>query len=240
MKRLFFSMLALLALSTQSQTIVTGRILNHFTAEPVANASVKLNVGESGAISSSDGAFSLTLEAGTYIIIISHIAYNTKSIPFRTTPGEKIDLGIILLEEKTIGLEEVSIIASLATERETPVAVTNIPSQTIEQRIGNQEFPEIMKRSPGLYATKTGGGTGDARLSIRGFQQENIALLLNGVPVSSVENGLVYWSNWAGLADATQSIQVQRGLGASKVAVNSVGGTINIITKGTEAEKAVH
>jgi iron complex outermembrane recepter protein len=237
MKLLLFSMLALLALNSQSQTIVTGKILDRLTAEPVANANVKTNESNNGVISSSDGVFSLTLETGSYMITISHVAYNTEAIPFRTGPEDKLDLGVIFLEEKTIGLEEISVIASLATERETPVAVTNISSKTIEQRGGNQEFPEIMKRSPGLYATKTGGGTGDSRLSIRGFQQENIALLLNGVPVSSVENGLVYWSNWAGLVDATQSIQVQRGLGASKVAVNSVGGTINIITKGTGATK---
>ena len=62
-------------------------------------------------------------------------------------------------------------------------------------------------------------------------------MLLNGIPISSVENGLVYWNNWLGLSDATQQIQVQRGLGASKVALNSLGGTINIITKTTEAEK---
>jgi len=135
------------------------------------------------------------------------------------------------------GLEEVTILSDYARERETPVAMTNIKPAIIEQQMGNQDYPELMKLVPGVYATKLGGGTGDARISIRGFQQENIALLLNGVPVSSVENGLVYWSNWAGLGDATQTIQVQRGLGASRVALNSVGGTINIITKSTEAQK---
>jgi hypothetical protein len=94
-----------------------------------------------------------------------------------------------------------------------------------------------MKMMPGVYVSRDGGGTGDDRLSVRGFQQENVALLLNGVPVGSVENGLIYWSNWTGLADATQTIQVQKGLGASNVALNSVGGTINIITKTTDSEK---
>ncbi len=49
-----------------------------------------------------------------------------------------------------------------------------------------------------------------------------------------MENGVVYWSNWAGLTDVTRSIQSQRGLGASKVAVPSIGGTINIQTKTTD------
>ena len=61
--------------------------------------------------------------------------------------------------------------------------------------------------------------------------------MINGVPVNDMENGRVYWSNWAGLSDVTSAMQVQRGLGASKVAVPSIGGTINIISKSTDARK---
>lgn len=137
----------------------------------------------------------------------------------------------------TVSLKGIQVISSFARERKTPVSVSLIPGDMIQRELGNQEYPEIMKLVPGVYATREGGGTGDAQVSLRGFKQENVALLLNGIPVSSVEHGLVYWSNWLGLADVTRAIQVQKGLGASKVAMNSVGGTINIITKTTEAEK---
>ena len=52
-----------------------------------------------------------------------------------------------------------------------------------------------------------------------------------------MENGWVYWSNWFGLDMVTQSIQVQRGLGVSKLAVPSVGGTMNIFTSGIDSKK---
>ena len=52
-----------------------------------------------------------------------------------------------------------------------------------------------------------------------------------------MENGRVYWSNWAGLADVTTAMQVQRGLGSSKLAISSVGGTINIVTKTTDLKE---
>ena len=58
-----------------------------------------------------------------------------------------------------------------------------------------------------------------------------------------MENGKVYWSNWFGLDGLTKNIQVQRGLGASKLALPSVGGTINIlIHKDTKviAEAYIH
>ena len=55
--------------------------------------------------------------------------------------------------------------------------------------------------------------------------------------MNGMENNKVYWSNWSGLSDVTRSMQVQRGLGASKVSSPAVGGSINIITKSTEAQK---
>jgi hypothetical protein len=58
--------------------------------------------------------------------------------------------------------------------------------------------------------------------------------MINGIPVNDMENGWVYWSNWAGLTDVASTVQVQRGLGASKLAIPAVGGSINIITNPAE------
>jgi hypothetical protein len=49
-----------------------------------------------------------------------------------------------------------------------------------------------------------------------------------------MENGWVYWSNWQGLTDVASGIQIQRGLGASRLAVPSVGGTVSIFTKAAQ------
>lgn len=62
-------------------------------------------------------------------------------------------------------------------------------------------------------------------------------MMINGVPMNDMEWGGVYWSNWAGLSDVTFSMQVQRGLGASKVAAPSVGGSINIVTNSIDVNK---
>ena len=135
-------------------------------------------------------------------------------------------------------LDEIVVTAtSFAIDRQTPVAVSTIKAVEIENKLGTQEFPEILKSTPGVYATKSGGGFGDGDLSLRGFNSENVAVMINGVPVNDMENGRVYWSNWAGLADVTSAMQVQRGLGASKVAVPSIGGTVNILSKTTDVEK---
>jgi hypothetical protein len=217
---------------------ITGFVTDQNTGQPIGGADLRVNGSAIGTVSSASGAFSLdNAAADSIVLLFSHISYKPKEVIAKKNRNGKYEQLFVQLETNIIGLAEVHVISSYASDRKTPVAATTIPAQLIERRMGNQDFPEIMKNVPGVYATKEGGGNGDARLTIRGFQQENIALLLNGVPVSSVENGLVYWSNWVGLADATQAIQVQRGLGASQVSLNSVGGTVNIITKTTEAAK---
>ena len=139
----------------------------------------------------------------------------------------------------SIALSEVVVssgVIDVAKERETPIAVSTITAREVQLKVGNMEFPEIMNKTPGVYATKQGGGYGDSRISLRGFDQRNTSFLINGQPVNDMENGWVYWSNWAGLTEVASGIQIQRGLGASKLAVPSVGGTVSIFTK--SAEKA--
>ncbi|MCT3649649.1 TonB-dependent receptor [Elizabethkingia anophelis] len=143
--------------------------------------------------------------------------------------------------EKSKSIDEVVLVGrnltQVAKERKTPVAVSTIKATEIQEKLGNREFPEIMKSTPSVYVTKVGGGFGDSRINMRGFDATNIAVIINGQPVNDMQNGAVYWSNWTGLADIASSIQIQRGLGASKFVVPSVGGTINIVTKATDSEQ---
>jgi len=128
-------------------------------------------------------------------------------------------------------------VADLAKDRKTPVAVSTIKEAQIVERLGNQEFPEILKSTPSIYSAKGGGGFGDGRMNIRGFDTNNTAVMVNGVPVNGMEDGAVYWSNWLGLSDVTSAMQVQRGLGSSKLAIASVGGTVNIITRAADKKR---
>ncbi len=220
----------------QVSCTVQGVVRDLASNQTVPSVTLTVSGTVINAITDANGTFTLSLQPGSCIISFSHLAYNDTSLKVIVKAGNILGLGNIFMEPRVIGLEEVHVFSSFVTGQETPVAVTTVGARTIEKQSGNQDYPEILKMTPGVYATKAGGGSGDDRLTIRGFQQENVALLLNGVPVSSMENGLVYWSNWSGLADATEAIQVQRGLGASNVAMNSVGGTVNIITKSTLAQ----
>ncbi len=222
---------------SQNTGILIGQVLDNNSGKPIAGAGINVTGTIVGTATDSSGYFRLQLVPGTYEVMMSHLSYQGNIFKCRIQEGKEYDAGRLYMVPVVVALNEVRIISSYVSDRNIPVAVTTVQAAQIEKQTGNKDYPELLNMAPGVYATKQGGGSGDNRLTIRGFQQENIALLLNGVPVSSMENGLVYWSNWMGLTDATEAIQVQRGLGASKVAMNSVGGTINIITKGTSSVK---
>ena len=232
-KNLLFVALFFITATVLGQTKITGTIVDE-TNQPLPGASVLVKGTTNGTSTDFNGKFTLQAKSDSGAIVISFIGYSSKEVVFSSS---KNSLTVQLLED-TGSLDEIIITAtSFAIDRKTPVAVSTIKAADIELKLGTQEFPEILKSTPGVYATKTGGGYGDARINLRGFSSQNVAVMINGVPVNDMENGAVYWSNWAGLSDVTSAMQVQRGLGASKVAVPSIGGTINIISKSTDAQQ---
>lgn len=143
------------------------------------------------------------------------------------------------VKTKSKDIEEVILrgVTDIAKDRKTPVAVSTIKAAQILERQGNQELVELLNTTPSVYATKGGGGFGDSQLTMRGFESRNIAVMVNGMPVNDMEGGTVYMSNWTGLSDVTSTMQVQRGLGSSKLAIASVGGTMNFLTRAADMKQ---
>ena len=214
---------------------VSGVVKDQFLGETIIGANVLIKGTLQGAPTDIDGKFSMMLDPGKYTLEVSYVGYNTVSqdIVVGNSPVN------LVFNLETIVLDEVSVVSDVARSRETPVAFTTILPGKIEERLAGQDIPMLLNKTPGVYATQQGGGDGDARITIRGFSQRNVAVMLDGIPVNDMENGWVYWSNWFGLDAVTRSIQVQRGLGASKLALPSVGGTMNIITKGIESKRSM-
>lgn len=229
MKKIFslaFILFAVFCAKAQTETFtISGTIKDATTNETLIGASVIAKPGV-GAVSDLDGNYSLKIEKGTYTLKVNYVGYASQSIKVKVV--DKNVIVNIILESQT--LDEVEITANIGTVRETPVAISNISQQKIQEELGGRDITMVMNSTPGVYATEQGGGSGDSRITLRGFDQANIAVMVDGVPVNDMENGAVFWSNWDGLSEITKTMQVQRGLGATKLAVASVGGTMNIIT----------
>jgi len=226
--------LVLLPVFVIAQHTVSGTVTDASTGDALPGANVVLVGTNMGAAAASDGSYTVTnVPAGSYTITASVIGYADASQSVDVSGDVTANFS---LETSALELSALEVLASRAGEK-TPVAYTNISKAEVEARLGSQDIPMALNTTPSVYATQQGGGAGDARINVRGFNQRNIAVMINGVPQNDMENGWVYWSNWDGVGDATSSIQMQRGLSAVNLATPSIGGTMNIITDPTANQR---
>ena len=222
---LFFSQTTFLA----AQMTVSGVVTNAETGDALSGANVVVDGTNNGAAADANGNYTINNVPDGATLTASMIGYASAS----KAAGRTVNFGLNASALEMSGLE---VIASRAGEK-TPVAYTNVTKADMEARLGSQDLPMALNTTPSVYATQQGGGAGDARINVRGFNQRNVAVMINGVPQNDMENGWVYWSNWDGVADASHSVQMQRGLSAVNLATPSIGGTMNIITNPAAQER---
>lgn len=224
-------LLLTLPVSLFAQATVAGRVTDAETGQGLAGANVVIEGTSIGAAANATGDYSISdVPAGTQTVTASVIGYASSSTTVNVPSSGSVTTNFALSGE-AIELSGLEVLASRADER-TPVAYTNVTKADMEFRLGSQDIPMSLNTTPSVYATQQGGGAGDARINVRGFNQRNVAVMINGVPQNDMENGWVYWSNWDGVGDVA-SIQMQRGLSAVNLATPSIGGSMNIITDPT-------
>ncbi len=236
-------LLATLALLCVSHTalaqtaLIRGEVSDATTGEPLIQAAVIYGAEGSttGTLTDFDGLYSIELTPGAYELRVSYVGYEAMRKKIEVAAGQTTEVNFKM---NTVLLREAEVVTDIAIERETPVAFSNIKPLQIQEELGSQPIPMILNSTPGVYATQAGSDDNGPSITIRGFKQRNVSVLVDGIPVNDMENGGVYWNNWFGLDLVTQTMQVQRGLGASKLALPAIGGTVNIITQGIENKKS--
>lgn len=217
---------------------IAGKILDTETKEPLIGVTLLVDGTSRGEITDLEGNFILkNVPVGTQTLRIKYVGYEEQTKEVTVVDGQTVQIGEVFMQSTAIGLQEIEVFANIVDDRKTPVAVSNIYALEIDEQLGGMSLPELMNSTPGIYATQGDGSYGDSYMNIRGFGQEEVLFMINGVPMNDMENGIMYWSNFAGLSEVTRSMQIQRGLGASKLAVNSVGGTVNIVTDPAERKR---
>ncbi|QQK62000.1 TonB-dependent receptor [Shewanella sp. LC6] len=93
--------------------------------------------------------------------------------------------------------------------------------------LGAQTLDQVLKNVPGVYIRV--GGDGTPRVDIRGFKTRHVTLLVNGVPMSSADDGQFDPS----VIPTSQIASVEVSVGPTSVLYgpSGAGGVINIITK---------
>lgn len=122
-------------------------------------------------------------------------------------------------------------VSTSRAEDRAPIAKTVVDRDQVQALNWGQDTPMALATLPGAYAySDAGNGIGYSYLSIRGFPQRRISVLINGVPLNDPESHEVYWIDHPDLLASTSEVQVQRGVGSALYGAASLGGSVNVET----------
>ncbi len=229
MKRLVVLTLISLLTLTVTAASIGGRIIRKGNKKPIAGVTVTLFPAGKTVITKKDGQFHFTdVPAGTRIRIQAqgyHV--QTLSIPIPTPKT----LWVIQLSPVFVS-ESITVNATRAVNRETPVVFTDISAEKIREEHGTEDIPMLLSGLPNVYShSDDGSGTGYSYLKVRGFDQSRIGVMINGIPLNDPEDHQVYWVDMPDFAESLDSIQFQRGVGSSLYGMDTFGGSLNLLTK---------
>lgn len=150
-------------------------------------------------------------------------------------------------DPKETVLQEVHVTATAKEELKQAPGVSTISKEDLEKRPPVNDISEIVRTMPGVNLTSSGasGSRGNSRqIDLRGMGPENTLILIDGKPVTS-RDSVRYArsgerdtrgdSNWVP-AEEVDSIEVIRGPAAARYGSGSMGGVVNIVTKGITKE----
>lgn len=133
--------------------------------------------------------------------------------------------------EKVYRLSPIVVTAQLAKERQSPVTFSDLPDTVINSQFAFQDIPSLLSQLPSVTQySENGEGIGYSYVTMRGFDQQRISIMVNGIPQNDPEDHNVYWIDMPDLQASTQSIQVQRGAGNEFYGAPAIGGSINLET----------
>ena len=113
----------------------------------------------------------------------------------------------------------------------SPVPISEITQSDIQNIYSAQDLPQILSELPSVITySENGNGIGYTNLSLRGFDQRRIAVMVNGIPQNDPEDHNFYWINLSDFATTVDNIQVQRGAGMSVYGPAAIAGSINLST----------
>lgn len=117
-----------------------------------------------------------------------------------------------------------------------PAQVNVITAEDIKKR-NVLTITDALKSIPGLYDARVGGMSNTANgIQLRGFDEESVLVLYDGMPMNDGYTAKVAWS--AISIDNVERIEVVQGAASSLYGGRAVGGVINIISKDSDKDTA--
>ncbi len=215
---------------------IAGSVATAIDNKPLRGATVSIEGLRRGAITSSDGSFSIkNVPAGAYAVRVSYQGYQpeVKHVSIAEAPVVRVDFR---LNEGIVELDEIVVTGTLAQHKlkDTPVLTEIISEQDIRD-VGSSNLSDILREETGFTIDYTIGQTESA--NIHGLDKNHVLILVDGERISGKIDGGIDLGQIP--VQQIKRIEVVKGPLSSIYGSEALGGVINIITKDAQTSTTV-
>lgn len=222
--------IGLMALTAHAQKgTISGKVVDT-EGEPLTGANVIVKGGTLGTSTGIDGSYSLSVNAGTYILVATYIGYAEIEKTITVEAGGAATADFTL--ELGTTFDEVVVSGSKKPEKltESPATIETISAKEIEEYAGNPG--ELIARQKGVDYFRAGIAT--PAFNIRGFNSNFNAKNLqvtDGRFSTLVATGLPFGPLNTTIKEDIERVEVILGPNATLYGPNAHNGLLNTITK---------
>src|SRR5215831_12710203 len=195
MKSLLIIVSTLFYITAYSQSVsIKGKVINNYTGEPLAGATVSLANTQHKTITDNSGNYVFTkVERGDYMLVVEYVGFVTATKHVKLTQ-EQAKLNINL-EEKVQELQYVNVFGRINQEEDAGARqkekkasnIMNIVSAQSMERSPDINAANVLRRVSGLTIQQNGGGD-EAYPIIRGLDPRYNNTLIDGIKITSPDD----------------------------------------------------
>lgn len=232
MKAFLFKIPVLLILSifplvaySEEEALISGKIIS--TEKGIVDfATVYLKGTHYGGTTNLEGIYHLKAPAGSYILTVSAIGYQTVEKHVTLVAGNRSKQNITITPQVT-ELEEV-VVVSNGVGRIKKSAFNSLAVNTKDLQNSTKNLSEALTQLPGMKLRESGGVGSDTQLMLDGFSGKHVKVFIDGVPQEGVGNSFSLNNIPVNFAER---IEVYKGVVPVGFGTDALGGVINIVTQ---------
>ncbi len=226
--KLLTAMFMILSFSGFTQFSIQGTVTDD-QGEKLAGATVQLLDSYLAVATNAQGKYLLTkIPEGTYQIKVSFIGYEDQQIEIEIDSDKELNFEMVFSPYMS---KEFTVVGTRLNQ-ESPMVYSTLDKKTIASQNLGQDMPEVLSLSPSVvFTSDAGNGIGYTYMRMRGSDQSNINVTINGIPLNDGESQQVFWVDLPDLSSSTEDIQIQRGVGTSTNGAGAFGGSVNLQTE---------
>lgn len=228
MKKLVIStifVMQVLFVFAQTGTGVSGKVLDSKTQKPLQNVVTSIQNTNLTEITDANGKFVFkNVSIGNQLLQIRSQGYKDQLLQIEIVKGKIIDIGIVVLD-----IDQ--------TEEQQLSLITITENDLGDGGNGSESTAGLLQASRDAFQQAAAFNWGQARYRIRGLDNENAVVMINGVSMNKIIDNRPQWSNWGGLNDATRNQEFTMGSAPSDYTFGGILGTQEINTRASSYRK---